>query len=405
MTKTLITLFMGGAILIFSTATGKDNKNVRWKHLSSTKGDIERPNAGKQQTSSAVFDVDSDGDNDFMITERTEAPSIVWYRRGAKGWDRYIVDSEHLRIEAGSAVHDIDGDGDLDVVFGGDGSSNLVWWWENPSPVYDPSVPWKRREIKNSGNNKHHDQMFGDFDNDGETELVFWNQGGHKLCLVEIPDNPRNAATWHSRDIYLWSNDSQMAQRGSYPGWKSVNEHEGFDTADIDGDGLLDIVGGGRWFKYMGDGKFTANIVDAGYSFTRSAAGQLIEGGRPEIVLVVGDGLAPLIIYQWKDGTWEPTVLVDSVNNGHSIDLIDFNGDGHLDIFNAEMNLGDNPKAKTRILLGDGNGNFESITVIEDYANHESRIADLDGDGDYDILGKPYKWEAPRIDIWINEGK
>ena len=50
------------------------------------------------------------------------------------------------------------------------------------------------------------------------------------------------------------------------------------------------------------------------------------------------------------------------------------------------------------------NGNFKETTVIEGYGNHESKIADLDGDGDYDILGKPYNWEAPRIDIWINEG-
>ena len=29
----------------------------------------------------------------------------------------------------------------------------------------------------------------------------------------------------------------------------------------------------------------------------------------------------------------------------------------------------------------------------------------LDGDGDYDILGKPFKWKAPRLDIWLNEQK
>jgi hypothetical protein len=35
---------------------------------------------------------------------------------------------------------------------------------------------------------------------------------------------------------------------------------------------------------------------------------------------------------------------------------------------------------------------------------HESEIADLDGDGDLDVLGKPYGWDAPRLDVWINEG-
>ena len=63
----------------------------------------------------------------------------------------------------------------------------------------------------------------------------------------------------------------------------------------------------------------------------------------------------------------------------------------------------DNPV--TRILLGDGEGNFETLELFEGFGQHESRIADLDGDGEFDILGKPYTWMAPRIDIWLNEGK
>jgi hypothetical protein len=32
---------------------------------------------------------------------------------------------------------------------------------------------------------------------------------------------------------------------------------------------------------------------------------------------------------------------------------------------------------------------------------HEARVADLNGDGKLDILDKPYTWEAPRIDVWL----
>ena len=388
-----------------TTVYPQQSSKINWKHLSSANGDIEVPNKGKQQTSSAVFDIDKDGTNDFVITERSEAPSVVWYRRSSNGWTQYIIDKNPLRIEAGSAVHDIDNDGDLDVVFGGDGGNNHVWWWENPYPDFDKATPWKRHEIKTSGNNKHHDQMFGDFDGDGKTELVFWNQGAHKLFISEIPENPRTTGIWSYTEIYSWSSDSEMEQRGTYPGWKSVNEHEGFDKADIDGDGKIDIIGGGRWFKHIGGTRYLPNIIDASYAFSRSAAGQLIAGGRPEVVLVVGDGLAPMIMYEWREGTWVGKTLIEEVDNGHSIDIIDFNGDGNPDIFNAEMNLGENPNAKSWILLGDGKGNFTKIVATDGFAHHESRIADLDGDGDYDILGKPYRWEAPRIDIWLNESK
>lgn len=373
-----------------------------WKHLSTANQDFPVPNEGNEQTSSCVFDIDKDGVNDFIITERTKAPSVVWYRRSAEGWQRYVVDDSPLHIEAGSDCYDIDGDGDLDFAAGGDWASNEVWWWENPHPNFDS--PWKRRIIKNFGQPKHHDQLFGDFDGDEKTELAFWNQGGQKLFLAEIPDDPKTTEPWDCKVVYEWSDDSEMQQRGTYPDFKAVNEHEGLAKSDIDGDGQLDIVGGGRWFKLLPGMKIIRNVVDSGYQFSRAAAGQLVEGGRPEIVFVVGDGWAPLMMYEWQKGIWIPKTILEEVDCGHSLALLDFNKDGHLDIWTAEMRLnGKNPDAKNWILLGDGKGNFETIQISSGIENHESKIADLDGDGDYDILGKPYGWETPRLDIWINE--
>ncbi|MDB4583801.1 FG-GAP-like repeat-containing protein [Draconibacterium sp.] len=379
---------------------------IDWQHIDSNKAGIESPNGAEQQTSGVVFDIDKDGINDFIITERKTSPSVVWYKKNGEKWDRYILDDRPLRIEAGAAFYDIDNDGDLDPVFAGESQSNEVWWWENPYPSYDKNTPWKRRTIKKSGETKQHDQLIADFDGDGLGELVFWNQNANTLYIADIPENPKELDEWNFKPIYVYSSDGEMQPPGSVPNWKRNNEHEGLAKADIDMDGTLDIVGGGWWFKHIGDHKFTANIVDASYSFSRSAAGQLIEGGRPEILLVVGDGIAPMFIYEWKDGTWAKKTLIAEVDNGHSLDLIDFNGDGHLDIFNAEMrfNAEYNPDAKCRILLGDGKGNFTDYIINEGFSHHESRIADLDGDGDYDIFSKPYAYRAPGFDIFLQNG-
>jgi sugar phosphate isomerase/epimerase len=403
-------LFLALCLFGFMGYTQAQQKPLNWVHISSKDGGIEAPNGGIQQTSTAVGDFDNDGINDFCVTERTQTPSIVWYRRTNKGWDKYIVEDSAMSPEAGTVAFDVDGDGDLDIIAGGDGGKTKeVYWWENPYPNFDPKTPWKRHMIYKGGG-KYHDQIVGDFDGDGKPDLAFWSQTEHELIWARIPDNPKDFSAWKCIPIYKYYDDGQMQQRGRYPDFKGVNEHEGLAKLDIDGDGIEDIIGGGCWFKYIGNDKFSCNVVDDSYTFSRSAAGQLIKGGRPEIVFVVGDGWAPLELYEYQDKgkgdkTWVPKTIIDTVSNGHTLQLVDFDGDGNLDIWNAEMTLGGNTHALDHILLGDGKGNFpREIVVSRGIDVHESEMADLDGDGDLDILDKPYNGDTPRLDIWLQNG-
>ena len=41
----------------------------------------------------------------------------------------------------------------------------------------------------------------------------------------------------------------------------------------------------------------------------------------------------------------------------------------------------------------------EDVVVLR-----QPRLSDLDGDGDLDLLNKPYTWETPRVDVWLNNG-
>jgi hypothetical protein len=382
---------------------------VSFRHLSSKAGDLPPPNGGKQQTSSVVFDADRDGVNDFAVTERTAAPAVVLYRRRGAGWTKSVLEKGALAIEAGSYAFDVDRDGDLDLIAGGDSKSSEVWWWENPHPRHDAGTPWRRRAIKASGKTKHHDQIAGDFDGDGRLDVLFWNQGGTALVWASAPPDPRATdRPWELTTVYEWSADSEPQQRnhGGAPSWKRPNEHEGFALADIDGDGRTDIVGGGWWFKVTGPRKLQPHPVDPSYTFTRAAAGQLVEGGRPEIVLSVGDGAGPVVMYEWRRGTWVSKIILDKVQDGHSTAVADIDGDGKLDVFVAEMRIGGkNPQSRMYFLLGDGQGGFGTTVAATGHDWHEAKLADLDGDGDLDVLGKPYDFETPHVEIWLNAGR
>lgn len=361
-------------------------RSVAWAHLSSKDGNL--PVSGPQeQTAALVLDIDKDGVNDFVIGGRGLPPALSWFRRGADGWSRYVIEPEALPIEAGGAFADVDRDGDLDLVMGGDYTSNQIWWWANPYPNYTPETAWPRYLIKRGGATMHHDALVGDFDGDGGEELAVWNQGARQLLLAAIPANPTTAEPWPFTPIFT-----------------SRDKAEGLAKADIDGDGILDIVGGGRWFKHAGGTRFTANLIDDEQIYGRAAVGQLKPGGRPEVVFVPGDEVGRLKWYEWNGNAWVGRDLLGAdVDRGHSLELADLNADGHLDIFCAEMRLnGGNPDAKAWIFYGDGQGGFTKTEQAASYGNHESRVADLDGDGDLDILGKPYNWETPRLDIWLN---
>jgi hypothetical protein len=360
-----------------------------WIHLSSTRGDVPVPGESDQQTATLVLDVDLDRLNDFVIGARKTAPSLVWHRRRAVGWERYVLEPDLLPIEAGGAVHDIDRDGDPDIVMGEDGIGNKVYWWENPLPHGNPAEPWQRFVIKASGANKHHDQIFGDFDGDGEGELALWNQHANRLFLADLPADPSSTEPWPYAPIF-----------------ESASESEGLAKADVDGDGVVDLIGGGRWFKHAGDQRYVPQIIDDGQRFSRAAAGQLKEGGFAEVVFVAGDAVGPLRWYEWDGASWMGHDLLErDVIHGHSLALADFDQDGNPDIFCAEMHTpGHGDKAMAWIFYGNGHGQFKKTVVSTGGGNHESRVADLDGDGDLDILSKPYTWDAPRVDVLLGRG-
>ncbi len=382
----------GGSFLTFATE-------------SMAGGDIPTPPPGSMidQTGLIPGDFDGDGADDFVVYGRDGPNTLQWFRRSPTGtWQLDIIESDDLTLEAGGTAGDVDGDGDLDVIIGSDRRGNEIWWWENPAPTFTPGVDWTRRTLLTTGERQHHDLAWGDVDGDNDDELVYWTQGRaanrvYELWVSEVPADPTQPGDW-PRSLVFDADDPS----------------EGLTIADIDLDGVDDIVAGGQWFDYdAGTDAYTPTSLTPNTA-TRVAAGQIVPGGRPELVFGSGDLIGDLELVSWDGSQWTRTSLLDATgsmatpwNRGHSLDLGDLNGDGNLDIFAAEMYLPGEPdsaqaSAREAILLGHGTGTFTAHSVTQGADNHESMLADVDGDGDLDIINKPFNLGIPDLTVKIN---
>jgi hypothetical protein len=264
--------------------------------------------------------------------------------------------------------------------------------------------PWTLHPIKAGGAHQHHDQLFVDLLDNGRPQLVFWNQGAQSPMLSRVPENPKQAEAWPLTVLHKGAAGSKVRYAG------------GLAADEVDGDGQTDLLAGNTWYQCRPDGSFRA-IPNASIG-GRIAAGRFAPGPGPQVVIAPGDGVGPLRRYECMGDpadtrSWHGQDVVDRpVVHGHSLQVGDLDSDGHVDIFAAEMAQWsekaakpDNPEATARLFFGDGQGHLRTQVLARGLGFHEVQVADLDGDGDLDILNKPYTWQTPRVDVWLYQGQ
>ena len=182
---------------------------------------------------------------------------------------------------------------------------------------------------------------------------------------------------------------------------------EGFAIGDIDGKGNPDIAIGGYWLETPADiveGEFISHSVDVAYSTvnsnTKQAIGDINGDGRNDIVISPAEGYRQGANYDlaWYEaprvlttsGSWKKHVVASDFNGGHTIKLADIDLDGDLDLVSGVCwNLWGQRKHISLYLFDSNLQEFATPQFISvENGLYTGVLADLDDDGDLDIIGQ-----------------
>jgi hypothetical protein len=292
------------------------------------------------------YDFTGDGWPDILLVDQRPIYLYVNPRGESRRWERYnVVPQASTEIEL---LKDIDGDGKPEVLFGGDGAMAYA----KPDPA-NPTAPWIVHKISERIGVNAHGMGVGDINGDGRMDVVYsrgwWEQ----------PPAGSTQATWTFHPAEFGSGGAEM---GVY---------------DVNGDGLNDVVTtlaahgwGLAWFEQKRDaqgnisfvqhaimGDFsTMNAGDVTFSELHGATFADLDGdGIPDIIVgkrsfshlesyLDPDPYGPAVLYWYRtvrnpkaEGGAEfiPELIHNRSGVGSHLQAIDLNHDGAIDIITS----------------------------------------------------------------------
>ena len=343
-------------------------------------------------------DFNADGHLDILIgghNGRTR-DLIIWYQNPGITDGHWIKHSVYEGGDAygfeGGATGDLDGDGDNDLVLGSYWQHKL-FWLENQG---DGVNQWKLHEL---GTPKSGTTYLYDFDNDGKLDIV--TRASQKYS-GEV-----------GKDVWIWKQNN-IASWTRYS--KSIGDGEFFNIGDVDMDEKIDIVFANKWLRTNGN-------IDIGtwkeYTFTDAYSWlctfpiiiDFNRDGRNDIVLTPTVWAGEYSKTAWyeapkkqTDGNWVEHTIENNIECvTHALGVYDFNCDGTLDVFTAEMNSSEDPDEVRIYYNQDVKGDSWEKGVIAVSVSHMNQFFDFDGDGDVDIIGGNHGGNnKPMVELWIN---
>ncbi len=341
---------------------------------------------GPRGLSAFAVDWDQDGDVDVLCAGGVD-DSLFWYEN-LDGAGFFGLPRELGALDDGFALEqlaDLDGDGDEDFVVT---STHQVAWYENRGE-HQPLGPLQ--VIMQSGYQRYAIHA-ADLDGDGDEDVLAASDNGQAIVWLE---NKHGSGTFAPQRLVT----------------RRVHEPQAIVTADLDGDGDRDIAvagAGGRTVSWVentdGLGRFgVTRALFPTVGGVRSVHAADMDGDGDLDVLSASPEDDMVAWYENVDGLggFGPQRLIaDDAESARFVRAADFDGDGDLDV----LALSADEVPMVWYENSDGLGTFASPREIarEIGGTKSAAIADLDGDGDLDVMAwAGYYGYSPIALVWL----
>lgn len=369
-------------ILILSTVVSQGEITTPWKkHIILATNNGADGQACRVNTAVAD-DFDKDGKMDVIASYDAK---VVLFR--GPDWKPHVI-VEEMPINPStlgerrgcihSTIMDVDGDGDMDFI----GSNRMLFWLECPAKPF--SEKWNLR-MMNYDVNGAHCVITGDVDRDGKLEIIANSERDEKtskipfsITFFRVPKDPHVDQLWKP----IVFADKDAPGRNHYMGFGDVNK-DGRPDISCAGVGVQGAADG--WFAWWEqpenpDQAWKKHLLsDKEEGASNILNCDINNDGHMDFVGSRGHGKGVVV---FKGPEFGSTEIDATLVSPHSLAVADLNGDGALDI----VSCGSNPDGIAVIYLNDGKGNFTRQIIGENQGSYDTRIVDMDGDGDLDVL-------------------